>query len=108
MDSLARKGHNEASFRELNEHRERTAREEHPFNTGFKVVCECSREGCSEQFSVSFRAYEKIRADARAFLVAPGHADPLCERVRESFKTYQVVEKFGEAARVTEAENPRS
>ena len=104
--SDARKGENEAFFREVNERLEDRAADA-TTEPLFTAVCECSREECAERIEISFAAYEAIRSDSKTFLVAPGHSDPSCERVVSWRAGYEVVEKLGDAADVAEAEDPR-
>jgi hypothetical protein len=104
--SDARKGQNEAWFREINERLEdrATAR---AGDGEFEVVCECSREECVDRIAISIADYEGVRADAKAFVLMPTHVDPSCERVVSTTATYVVVEKFGEAGVVAETQDPR-
>jgi hypothetical protein len=53
--------------------------------------------------------YERVREDARHFLVAPGHEIPDVEVVVERNEAYYVVEKSApDAERVAEATDPRA
>jgi hypothetical protein len=104
----ARKGENEAWFREVNERLEERAEKLSRTAETFEVVCECAREECTERIAVSFRDYEAVRDDPKRFLVIPGHVDPTCERVVGAREGFQVVEKLGEAGVTAEVENPRA
>ena len=51
--------------------------------------------------------YEDTHAQRDRFVVAPGHKDDQLEHVVERNERYLVVDKFGEAERITEAEERR-
>ena len=99
-------GHNEAVFRDLNE---RIEAGQWPGEEGSPAVflCECARLGCNMLVELTLREYEQIRADARHFVLAPGHELPEAESVVERNADYVVVEKQGAAARVAEETDPR-
>ena len=94
-------------FRDVNERLEQRVLEEPVPERPFEIVCECDREECTERIPIRLTDYEAVRATPTEFIVAPGHADPVCERTVASTEAYQVVEKRGEAAIVAERENPR-
>lgn len=53
--------------------------------------------------------YERVRAHSRRFALAPGHEDTRVEeRIESHLPRYMVVEKRGQAGRVTEGTDPRS
>jgi hypothetical protein len=104
----ARKGANEAWFREVNERLEDRAAVRQAADGTFETVCECAREECTERISITFAAYEAVRREPTWFVVRTGHVDPNCERVVSSVPEYDVVEKFGDAGRVARVENPRN
>jgi hypothetical protein len=104
--SDARKGQNEAFFRDVNERLEDKAVSA-ATEPAFAAVCECASEECADRIEISFAAYERIRSDPKTFLVAPGHSDTSCERVVSWRAGYEIVEKLGDAAAVAEAEDPR-
>ena len=106
--SEARKGENEAFFRELNERLEQHALEQDTAAPSFQLVCECAVEECTARLEVPVAEYERIRDDSTRFIVARDHADPLSERVVESLSAYEIVEKFGEAGRVAQLLDPRT
>ncbi len=108
MTREARKGANEAWFRDVNERLEDRAAGQ-PLRDGtFEIVCECAREECTERIATSFADYEAVRREPTHFIVLAGHVDPSCERVTSSNPAYDVVEKFGEAGDVARIENPRN
>jgi hypothetical protein len=105
-ESLARLGHNESVFRQVNERIEAgrwRGEEDEPI--AFR--CECSALGCNLLIELTRGEYEQIRAFPRRFLLAPGHELPETEVVLERHPTYLVVEKHGVAGRVAERTDPR-
>jgi hypothetical protein len=70
--------------------------------------CECGRLGCSVLIELKAREYERVRANPRWFILAPGHEEPEVEVVVDRFPNYLVVEKQDHAGRVAEATDPRS
>ena len=98
---------NETLFREVNEAIERgNWPGEEEKRSAFR--CECARAGCAELVSMAPSEYERVRANARRFIVRIGHEDPAIEEVVERTSSYVVVEKRGVAAREAEATDPRS
>jgi hypothetical protein len=61
---------NETTFRDVNEGIEE-GRHEREGPVAF--VCECGTLGCNQLVELTLGEYETVRADSRAFLVAPGH-----------------------------------
>ena len=107
MSQEARKGANEAWFREVNERLEQRAVDKAEASKPFEIVCECAREECTERIAISIADYEAVRKSPTAFIVLTGHMDPTCERLVSSTDGFEVVEKFGDAGLVAEIENPR-
>jgi hypothetical protein len=99
-------GKNEAIFRNVNEQIEASHL---PADTEklTAVCCECARLGCDALVGVTIATYERVRADPRRFLLAPGHEIGGAEVVVEDDGSYIVVEKVGAAARVARATDPR-
>jgi hypothetical protein len=97
---------NEATFRDVNEALERGR---WPGEEGVRVAfrCECARLGCTRMIELTPRDYERIRADSRRFLIAPGHDVPEAETIVETHEDYVVVEKREAAGRAAEATDPR-
>ena len=102
-----RKAENESYFRELNERLKHRPGQLRPGGR-LEIVCECSREECTVRLVVPVAQYEQVRANPRAFLVAPGHGEPGVERVLAADGSYEIVEKQGEAGLVAVVENPRN
>ena len=104
-DRQARLGENEAIMRSVNETvagvAKATAMEPAVF------LCECAA-GCGDSVRLTREAYEAVRAVPDHFFVTPGHVSLDVERVIEKHSHYWVVEKFGIAAEVAEAADPRS
>jgi hypothetical protein len=107
MSQEARKGRNEAWFREVNERLEQRVLDRTKSSTRFEIVCECAREECTERIAISIADYEAVRRSPTSFVVLTGHMDPTCERLVSSTHAFEVVEKFGDAGLVAEIENPR-
>jgi hypothetical protein len=106
-DQRARRGENEAIFREVNE---TVAGAAAGTVTAEPVdfLCECARDTCAESVPLRGDEYERVRAVAERFIVRPRHTEPEIENVVERHADYWVVEKIGEAAEVAERTDPRS
>jgi hypothetical protein len=105
----ARRGLNEAIFREVNERLESLAEDlkldqDEPID----FICECRRSTCVERISMSHAEYEAVRADDTHFAVYPGHAEPESERVISTHPGYEIVAKGGPAAEVARDLSRRS
>lgn len=99
---------NEAMYREVNRELERAS--EHSGDQPqdrFEVICECGEDGCSATLELTAREYDDSHSQRDRFVVAPGHQDERIEHVVERTERYLVVDKFGEAERVAEAEEAR-
>jgi hypothetical protein len=93
-------------FREINEGIERgqwPGEEQSPVS----FRCECARLGCSELIELSVHEYERVRANPRWFVVAPGHQHPELEVVIDAQPGYLVVEKVDQAGAKAEETDPR-
>ena len=92
---------NQALFREVNERISELA-------SGFDlangqeldIVCECSDTACTLMLRVPVLEYERVRRHPARFLIHPRHNVPGIERIVGAGRGYEVVEKFGDAARV--------
>lgn len=97
----ARRGSNEAVFRDVNERiaelGERSRAE------AIEIVCECADRTCVEPLSVSVAEYEEARAEPTTFIILPGHEDPSIERVVRRQRDHLLVEKVGDAAEAAAA-----
>ena len=97
---------NEALLREANEAIERGVwRDEEHRVVRFR--CECAQVECNQAVELTLTDYERVRANGRRFVIAPGHERPEVERVVEQHGAHMVVEKLGEGGSVAEATDPR-
>jgi hypothetical protein len=99
---------NEVLFRNVNERIEQTAVSHGADPHTYEFLCECSNIDCSLRIRMTIAAYERVRADSRCFVVAPGHELPEIEEVLHRNDDYQVVRKEGTAADLVAARDPRS
>jgi hypothetical protein len=101
----ARKAYNEALFRDANES-VRAVQEELGMPEGrMPFICECEDPACRTIIRLTQAAYEELRADARRFVIAPGH--PSNGEPVERHADHCVVEKSGVSAEIAEATDPR-
>lgn len=100
-----RKAHNEVLFRQANE-AVRTVQKDLGIPEGrMPFICECEDEACRTIVRLRQADYERIRAGARRFLIAPGHE---CGgSFVEKHDAYCVVEKDGVAGAIAAATDPR-
>ncbi len=97
--------HNEAVFRRANDRiAEAIAGQERPADDQLPFLCECPQVGCTEILRLTFPAYQRVRADRRLFVCAPGHvaSADATERVVEEGPGYVVVEKHGSMGELAE------
>jgi hypothetical protein len=107
MDDQARMAQTEATFREVNETIAKTTERFDGDEATF--VCECSDPDCVHKITAEIDDYEDVRAEPTRFLVAPGHHEPLVERVVERTREYFVVEKVARRmAQIVRRLNPRA
>jgi hypothetical protein len=104
-DRVAR---NEAMYRAVNRELQR-ASEEAGAGPGdqLEVICECGEEGCSTTLALTITEYDEAHGQRDRFVVASGHEDPQIEHIVTRKGHYLVVDKFGEAETVAEAEERR-
>jgi hypothetical protein len=109
-ERASRAARNQSFFRQINER-------VNELNEAFSLVlplgewvCECADQSCIERIELSAHDYETVRQNGTRFVVAPGddHVWPDVEDVTERNERYWVVEKLGEAARVSGDLDPRS
>jgi hypothetical protein len=60
-------------FREVNERIRGIAKNFTVEDESYEVFCECGRPGCVERLAVPSDVYDRIRGDARIYLVRSGH-----------------------------------
>lgn len=70
-------------------------------------LCECADPNCTTRVAVTASEYEAVRANARTFMVYPGHVAPRVEHVVRGNERFTVVEKLGVRAEVAEATHIR-
>ena len=100
------KANEQALFRDVNEHIAELSADWS--ETGVSLfVCECSDPACAEALEITPAEYEQVRADGARFVVLAGHQLPEVERVVEGNDRFLIVEKFGSAAEVARASDPR-
>ena len=96
---------NEVIFREVNER----IREVVPSQDGgIDFLCECGREDCVEQISLTANEYERVREDPVQFFVKPGHAIPDVEEVMEENDRFLLVKKHAEEQEIARRADPRA
>ena len=71
-----------------------------------EYTCECTRD-CDAHVPLTIDEYEEVRGISTHFIVAPGHLLVGVEVVVRESPRFQVVEKFGAAAPVANALDPR-
>ena len=97
----------ESLFRSVNERIAETAHDASVDETLF--ICECSDPDCTQGIHLTLEQYEDVRSEPTYFVVMPGHEDPAVERVVESERSHDLVEKDAPGAAETSAElDPRS
>lgn len=93
MDDVSKQRliHNEHVFRAVND--EVQALENHYGTTSGTFVCECSDVRCAAKVELPLAEYERLRANARRYVVLPGHETGAVEDVVERHESYLVVQK---------------
>ena len=109
-DERARRvGLNEAIFRQVNEQIRDLNRTFDTEEGTMTVICECGNSDCTERLELRVQDYERIRGDARHYVIAKGHEIPSVETVIEQAEGYDVVQKDeGTPAELSRELNPRS
>jgi hypothetical protein len=91
--SEERIGEIESLFRNVNE-RIANAAERYEVESA-EFFCECHDPACGERLVLPLSEYERVRAESTRFVHAPGHIDPVFERVVTRKPRYAIVEKLG-------------
>jgi hypothetical protein len=100
---------NEAIFRQVNEQIRDLNRTFETNEGTLAVVCECGNSDCTERLELPVQDYERIRGDARHYVIAKGHEIPSVETVVEQTDGYEVVQKDeGAPAELSRELDPRS
>ncbi len=98
---------NELLFREVNERIAEGALNVRTEDADF--VCECGDPICTERVEATLEQYERVREDATAFLLVPGHDDQRVEATVEHEDDHAVVKKrHPVAAALARRLNPRA
>jgi hypothetical protein len=98
---------NESAFREIND---RVTRDLAPLRhppARMAFVCECARLECRDQIELSRAEYERVRAEAMDFVIAPGHEFPEAEDVVERTERFSVVRKHADVGHIATSTDPR-
>ena len=109
-DERARRvGLNEAIFRQVNEQIRDLDRGFGTEQGTMSVICECGNSDCTERLELGVTEYERVRGDARLYVIVPGHQIPSVESVVEQRDGFDVVQKDeGAPAELSRELNPRS
>ena len=96
---------NEAMFRAVNRELERATKDAGGDSEGqLEILCECGEPGCDTKLTLTIGEYDEAHGQRDRFIVAVEHEDPRIERVVIRRDSYLVVDKFGEAERISLAE----
>lgn len=107
MSSEARKGKNEAVFREINEGIAELVEHSPTIRSSpVEFVCECANGECTQAVGLTLDEYQRVRAEPTHFLVASGHVAADVEYVVSEGPRYAVVEKVGVAGAIARATDP--
>jgi hypothetical protein len=108
-DRARRVGLNEAIFRQVNEQVRDINRNFGTEQGTMTVICECGNSECTERLELPAAAYERVRGDARQYVIAKGHEIPSVETVVKQADGYDVVQKDeGVPADLSRELDPRS
>ena len=107
-DSRDKEARNQALFREVNERIEqlpnRLAADRYD-----ELICECGNPECTQRVEVTVAEYERVRAHAGRFIVAPNHENPETESIIEQNDRFAIVESLaGESSRIAHETRLRS
>ena len=105
-DRVEQAARHEAMFREVHEHIARLTALTSEIGYCL-IICECGDTSCAESLEITADEYEAVRAQGTHFAVVPGHQLEGIERVVDGNGRFLVVEKFGDAAAIADADNPR-
>jgi hypothetical protein len=107
-DRDARVARNEAMYRTVNREIEYAAQQ---LGDGagdeLEIICECGRPECSATLTITIRDYDEVHRERDRFTVAHGHENPSLEGIVKRTDQYVVVDKYGAAERIAEAEERR-
>jgi hypothetical protein len=98
---------NEAVFRRMNEQLKALAEQFELDREPLLLVCECGYSECDRRLRIPPADYERVRGEARAFFVVPGHELEDVERVVERNRDFNVVmKKPGISSEIAQATAP--
>jgi hypothetical protein len=107
-DREERVAKNEATSRELNEGIE-AAYESDPQDAFTIIICECGLEQCDRTIRITKAEYERVRDDARQFVIVRDHLIPDMEHVVFEGDRFLIVSKRrGTPAEVAVQEAPKT
>jgi hypothetical protein len=99
---------NEAMYRTVNREIEYTAQQlGDGADSELEVICECGRPECDAVLRITIADYDDVHRQRDRFAVAPGHENDSLEGVVKRTARYVVVDKYGTAEKVAEAEERR-
>ena len=102
-------GRNEVVFREVNERLRELGEGFSLVSEVAEFVCACGNRACTERIQLPLSEYERVRSDAKWFVIVPGHEILEYERVIEKNDRYMIVEKLpGGPAGIAIRDDPRS
>jgi len=99
---------NEAMYRSVNREIEYAAQQVgDDADDVLELICECGRTACDATLRMTIAEYDEVHRQRDRFAVAPGHENPSLEGVVKRTDGWVVVDKYGAAEKVAEAEERR-
>jgi hypothetical protein len=99
---------NEAMYRTVNRELEYAAQQlGDESDAELQIICECGRPECTATLTMTIAAYDDVHRQRDRFAIAPGHENHALEGVVKRTDQYVVVDKYGAAEAVAEAEERR-
>jgi hypothetical protein len=100
---------NEAMYRAVNRELEKASKEAGGGTPDdqLEILCECGEPSCNTKLTLTIGEYDEAHGQLDRFIVAVEHEDPHIERVVMRRDSYLVVDKIGEAERISLAEEER-
>jgi len=97
---------NEALARDVNERVGEVAASWYAAGEPLELVCECSRDDCTDRIHLRIEEYLEVRSSPLWFAVVPDHIAPEIERSVKPLGDALVVEKTGAGRAVAEETAP--
>ena len=72
-----------------------------------EILCECGEPSCKTKLTLTIDEYDEAHRQLDRFIVAVEHEDPQIEQVVMRRDSYLIVDKIGEAERISLAEEQR-